>query len=398
MSTRPDRLLVAVDFGETTAAVVSHAASLATRFEAGVILLHAVEYVPYYPYYPATAAGLAEIRKSVELQMLGLEHLLQARGVPVLEKVVELGRAPTVILQQAERLKASALVLGAASNGVLDWLFVGSTASQVVHSAHQPVFLHHPGDPDEPIAKLLCGVDYSPHSHHTLETTLRLARLLHAGVYVLHAAPQPGHYPGLPGLTLPVHHVEHAPAAGNAPPTPAGELEELHRFIAQCDTRGVAVWPLLEHGRPHEVLRDRARELRPGLMVLGARSGSTANLNLVFGDTTTRIMRQVPCSLLVVKDWDLLPTETLALLQQRAARGRELLAQGALSAARTEFEFCLQQDDRYAPAYEGLAAVSDREGQPEAAARFRNLAADARPGVFAAKPPASLAPEHPPSS
>ncbi|HEY6000762.1 MAG TPA: universal stress protein [bacterium] len=150
-------ILYATDLGRTAPGVLRHALGLAARYGGRVVCVHAVE--PLGPsarhmvelYAGAGASGGVEGQRWRELQrslVARLEAFCReeschaADGRDLLAEVrVERGRPDQVILEEARRVGADAIVMGSHGHTSVGELFVGSTAHRVVQRAAVPVLL-----------------------------------------------------------------------------------------------------------------------------------------------------------------------------------------------------------------------------------------------------------------
>jgi nucleotide-binding universal stress UspA family protein len=269
-------ILVAVDFGEATASTVRHVISLARSLDLGVCLLHAIEYVPHEPYlHNAESWGALSEPAREELEAIGDDIL--SEGVDVRTEAISPGAPVDVIVETADESHVVAVAIGAAQKGLAERIFAGSTAEAVVRRSHTPVFIYHPQDP-QALRSILCAIDYSSHSEATLESALVLARAVGVPLKVLHVVP------------------EHRDGAGTA-----DDLAELQEFLEDFESDEVEVTPIILAGDIDEQIRSAAVGSRADMLVVGSHSRGAIS-ELFIGGTTTRMLRSIPCSLLVVKE------------------------------------------------------------------------------------------------
>ena len=246
------RLLLALDFGDATHATVAHAIQLAKAFEAPLILLHVIEYIPYYANYPYADNGMREIHQHVDEELDEIQKTIEAAGVRVEERVVEVGRSHQVIVRVAEAKHATAIVMGAGRKSMVERLLAGTTAEKVVHTTHLPVFLHHPGDAETPIKHLLCAIDLDGSACCTLHTAVTLARMFKASLKVIHVTPQPAPYPNLPDLQVEVVDLARQPALPQAGQTAAADHDPatvMRQVLQRCDLAGIPFETQILHGK-----------------------------------------------------------------------------------------------------------------------------------------------------
>jgi nucleotide-binding universal stress UspA family protein len=139
------RLLAAVDLSDVTTAVVHEAELLATALAAPLTLLHVAQPDPNeFVGYQAGPQSVIESRAhKLEVEQATLEKLaasLRYRGLEAEALLVE-GPTAETILQEADRLDASMLILGSHGHGMLYHAFVGSVSAAVVKESRRPVLI-----------------------------------------------------------------------------------------------------------------------------------------------------------------------------------------------------------------------------------------------------------------
>jgi nucleotide-binding universal stress UspA family protein len=137
---RPGRVLVAVDFGDASAAAVAFGGTLARASGATLTVLHA-ETIEMPPYFTETQVAALEAERQsarVAAEDYVREFARRQTSVPVQPLVVE-GSAPEVILRAGEDFDV--IVLGThGRRGATRW-WLGSVAEAVIRRSTVPVFV-----------------------------------------------------------------------------------------------------------------------------------------------------------------------------------------------------------------------------------------------------------------
>lgn len=136
------RVLVAVDFSAHSIRAVRRALEIATRYDAQVTLVHAVDAPGYYDegYDPVLAPALDLERQLVEIAEERMRRLIADLGVDNVNTRVVTGSAKAAILSLAEALPADLIVLGRHGHrGVARWL--GSTHNGISQGARCDVMV-----------------------------------------------------------------------------------------------------------------------------------------------------------------------------------------------------------------------------------------------------------------
>ncbi len=131
--------------------------------------------------------------------------------------------------------------------------------------------------------KILCGVDFSETSIRAFETAVELARTFKAELHVIHVIEAD---PQVPNLSLEAKAI----SAMDMLVAPAQETLHDVRLTSEVTT-GLGFVEIL----------NRARERRCDLIALGAK-GITLLEETVFGSTSEHVVKEAPCSVLIVRN------------------------------------------------------------------------------------------------
>ncbi len=136
----PSRILVPLDFSETSLAAVTTSGTWARALGASVTLLHVVEPVVYPEFYavdlmPEDVMDRIRARSLEALERLAAEHL---PGVETSARVA-VGRATEAILEEAAPGRHQLVVLASRGLSPLEHLLLGSVAEGVIRRSPVPV-------------------------------------------------------------------------------------------------------------------------------------------------------------------------------------------------------------------------------------------------------------------
>ena len=296
------KILFTSDLGETTEVLMSNVSYLAKRFSAEVVLVHAMDGGFYFSDLPYDFVEVSEGRVLNELGKL--KEKLVEQGIQVTQTIVEIGDSAKVILKTAKNSDADLIILGARKKGLFEKL-VGSTAENVIRTANRPVWVTHPTDTCTEINNILCAIDCTVASNHTLQTAIDFSRHLQTTLTVLHCYRRPRFHPGLEDFDIPI-------TDWGADTMPDGYLDiikdeggyedqckKLKNHLNQFDFRGVEFKQLVKEGAPSEAIHEVAKETACDLLVLGIATGS-GPLSHIFSGTMDKIVRTIPCPILTV--------------------------------------------------------------------------------------------------
>src|SRR4030042_2220793 len=129
-------------------------------------------------------------------------------------------------------------------------------------------------------------------------------------------------------------------------------------------------------GKPQEEILRGIREAQPSLLVMGSQ-GRTGLSRLLMGSTTERVVREMPCSIITLKQEHGIrfPLEKeVADIETHFRKGSELLGKQVTEGAIAQFEYCIRKDVFFIPAWEGMAVAYRQMGGKKEANRCEEMA------------------------
>jgi len=147
MTIRIQRILLPTDLSDYSAAATEYACEMATKFDAELHLLHALE--THLSSTPGFAMGLAipehvkESRGAAEKSLARVLDPKWSTGRKVIQAVVE-GSPKTEIIQYARNQNIDLIVLATHGRTGLPHVIMGSVAETVVRTAPCPVLTVRP--------------------------------------------------------------------------------------------------------------------------------------------------------------------------------------------------------------------------------------------------------------
>ena len=144
---------------------------------------------------------------------------------------------------------------------------------------------------------------------------------------------------------------------------------------------------MIREGKPAQQILDIAKEISINLLIMGT-SGRTGLSRILMGNVTEKVVREMPCSVMTVKSEHAirLQLETeIADIETHFKQGKNLLKKGFPEEAERQFEYCLNHDMLFAPAWEGLAAVHEQLGDKDEAQQCIDKAKKIRDSLWEQK-------------
>lgn len=367
-----ERILVPVDFGPNTDAVVEGASKIAATCGAGLRLLYVIEEIPHF------AAAQDLLMAGAHERLSELQKRLAACGVQHEPSVTQIGKPFDKIVRTADSVNAHLIVIGRGRSSEGGRTGLGATASKVMRTTVHPVLTVAPGSSPE-IHRILCPVDGSSASARGLRNAIFLAGKLKARITVMTVIAD----------LAPIHGMARRPdMAKIASDYQQMEREQFEQFIKGFDF-GKLPWDKEVHyGHPADEIVQLANDAKYDLIVIGS-TGRSGLPRALLGSTAETVTRRVACSVLIVKREDVLSARLeseVADLSRLVAEGEELLAAGNYEEAIQRFDQCLLKDPYLVSAVEGQAAAHEALGHQHQATELREQAALIRRELWQLQP------------
>lgn len=128
------KILLGVDLSEDSHVVGERAKAIAACYQAEIILLHVVEYVPVEPMGEALLPAIQIEGELVERAKLRLAELSQTLGLAHCQQRVQAGAIKAEIIRTAQQLSCDLIVLGSRERHGLA-ILLNFTEDTILHSA-----------------------------------------------------------------------------------------------------------------------------------------------------------------------------------------------------------------------------------------------------------------------
>ncbi len=188
-----DTILVPVDFSERSADATRQAAALARQFHSPLVLLYVS---PLSRYMSGGLEGVyTPSADPTDWEKRELDTFLkdELSDLPVQRVRLE-GDPARDIVRFARDKKVRLIVMPTHGYGPFRRFILGSVTAKVLHDTECPVWtgVHLEAPPAQQLAirHVLCAIDLSPHSEHTLCWAAQIAAEFGARLTIVHATPQ----------------------------------------------------------------------------------------------------------------------------------------------------------------------------------------------------------------
>lgn len=311
---RPRSIVIGVDFSGCSASALRQAARIARQERARLEAVHVIAEDVVGELESVLGGEPGTVRHGL-IQDAEREWQRFISDIPeahVATLRVEIDHPVAALLRRAAELHAELLVLGVFGVSGHE-RGAGTVATACVRKAASPVLLVHESH-GGPFRSVVACVDFSAISLQAAERAARIALQDGASLHVLHVFDPPWqrlHYRAPTPQATPDFHRQFCAGL-------RGRLESFCQPVSGALAQSVAQYHVFEHAGHGDGITEFVEEHGVDLAVLGTRG--RANLRyLVWGRTAERVVRNAPCSVLVVRP-ETTP-ETAGHSEAAAARG-----------------------------------------------------------------------------
>ena len=184
------KILVPMDFSETSVKALDYAEALAKNTGADILLLHVIENVyattdPFYAAVPREPVYENDLRK---ISNEGLEKAAEAigsNGEFKIKKLSATGRTHKEIIKVSEEENADIIVMGTHGVSGFREFVMGSNTYRVVSDSKRPVLSIQSKGKDYNFKKILVPFTDRPHSREKVMYAIKMAKIYGSTLYVL---------------------------------------------------------------------------------------------------------------------------------------------------------------------------------------------------------------------
>ena len=280
------RILVASDLSARSRRAIRRAVSLTRQFGCELIALHVVD-----DDLPEDIAA-AEHRSAATAMH---EHLVEAGAEDLVSApvvAIRSGDPFKAIAEEADKVDADVVVMGAHRKRLLGDVFTGTTVERVMRLGSRPVLMVNRDDGD-PYRRVLAAVDLSGASAFALRKARSIGLLDPAQAVAVH-----GFLPIGEGMMY-YANADQSRIDDHIAASAAEARAAVTAFLVNNDADEMANRLLIEKGSPFDVVAGAAKRLETELLVIGTRAHSGLK-RLLLGSVADEALRKLDCDVLAV--------------------------------------------------------------------------------------------------
>jgi nucleotide-binding universal stress UspA family protein len=292
-----EKILIPVDFSEPSKNALKYGLTLASQFNAKVIVAHIVPESSALQYAFPTETSRVE-RHQEDEALHAVQELLASSHVPSIDvrTVVKTGIIGIELLQLVKDEDVRLVVMGTHGRRKLGRWFIGSIAEGLLRQVPVPILtVSHVGADAPPLGlislkRILYATDLAESTNAGLKTAVALARGIGAQLTVMHSV----HYPD---------RILWAPKSATFDDERLEALNEMSKRIGEVseEVRGprIPIDTVVVAGKPFEKILEVATERSADIIVINLQSKGTFE-RAFLGATAERVVRLAPVPVLSI--------------------------------------------------------------------------------------------------
>lgn len=181
------KILIPVDFSDTSMLAIKHGRALAQKTNAGIYLLHVVnvQFVSQNMFLPSVSLDQSLIEKKANDRLTELANEIAKEYDILVHTIIKTGSPSTEVSKVAKEIGASLIVMGTHGYSPLEELVIGSTALKVITKAHCPTMAMSSDATQIGYKTIVLPIDNTVNSRQKVHFTLEFAKRFDATVYVV---------------------------------------------------------------------------------------------------------------------------------------------------------------------------------------------------------------------
>ncbi|MBK9284135.1 MAG: universal stress protein [Sphingobacteriaceae bacterium] len=182
------KILIPVDFSETSLLAITHGAFTAQLTKGDVYLLHVINsyYVAQNLFLPTIdMSSTKELEDKVASKLNDLaKDVSKKYGIKV-DCIIKTGSPSTEIVDVAKEINASLIIMGTHGYSPMEELLIGSVAMKVLTKSHCPTMAMSSVADHKGYNKIVMPIDTSSHTRQKVNYTIQMAKEFSAAVHVV---------------------------------------------------------------------------------------------------------------------------------------------------------------------------------------------------------------------
>lgn len=278
------KILVPIDVNTDTSCQINSAIELAQAYKAGIILMYVI------PVLKLKKEVKCIVEKSVNESLDEIKNSFENNNVIVQKTLVVYGNIVETILKTINSEDVNLVLIGENKEHKRVKFKLSGKSEQIIRASNVPVCLIRETKKTI-LNNILCPVDFSDPSKRALFDAISLAKTFNATLYILNVFEPIVYLSSRISIDLNEENKLRLERT----------QDEMQEFIKNFNLNAVDYEIEIISGKAHEKILNTIKEKDIDLLVMGT-NGRTGLSSFIMGNITEKVIREMPCSFLTVKE------------------------------------------------------------------------------------------------
>ncbi len=349
-------ILVAIDFSESSENVLKNSIKFAKTFQSKITLIHIL------PDDIDNEKVSLLVKKAATAQLKELNDRIINEGIKTGNPIIEYGNYCDKIVYASDKINTNLIIVGAGEKLKDDAFQLGTTAEKIIRKSNKPVFVVKNNQTLD-IKKIICPIDFSKESSRALNSAIIISRLFDAKLVILSV------YSPFRQIFTKLDPVEINEQRK------LDNVKKFNKFLEEFNLIDVNYVKEIKGGEPAEEILKAIKNYESDLLLMGTTGKSGIN-KILMGSVTEKVIREVLCSFITLKNEDAITLELESKIQDienHYATAQELYEKGFFEESINQFNICLDINYTHIPSLKGIAKVYEKLGDVDNANKYREM-------------------------
>lgn len=329
-----EKILIPVNFENDDNSHIEIAIELSKKFNSKIIFINIL------PEEAKIESLNLLIVKQVNEKFNTFINMAQLEGVD-LETRIEYGNKFEHIITIADNENVNVIVFPSKLDHSEDGYALDFLAEKLIRKSQKPVWIVKDGAKSFP-EKILCSVDYSEASSRALNNAIKIARTFNKTLHIINVLePLSANYSARFEVNLEKENQKKA----------SDNKQAFENFLSGFNFVNVNYEATIIMGNPEKEIKQYIQENNIDLLFMGA-TGKTFFQRILLGSVTEKIIRQLPCSMVITKSENILNVKIdsdISEIEKHMSVARKLEKSGYYQEAIDQLQISLQKNDLHIP-------------------------------------------------
>ncbi|MFT4669372.1 MAG: universal stress protein E [Ulvibacter sp.] len=349
-------ILVAIDFNKSSENVLKNSIKIAKTLKSKITLIHIL------PDAIDNEKVNLLLKKAATTMLKELNDRIINESISTGTPIIEYGNYCDKIVYAAEKINTNLIVVGAGEKLKEEAFQLGTTAEKIIRKSDKPVFVVKNNQTLD-IKSILCPIDFSKESSRALNNAIIISRLFNVKLVILSV------YSPFRQIFTTIDTVEINEQRKS------DHVKKFSKFLEGFNLIDTNYVKDIKGGEPAEEILKSIKNYGSDLLIMGT-TGKSGISKILMGSVTEKVIREVLCSFITLKNEDAIVLELESKIQDieyHYNSAQELFEKGFFEESINQFNICLGINFTHIRSLKALAKVYEKLGDVNNVKKYQEM-------------------------